>query len=119
MAQTALHHLQLLFDPVDVAFNAEAHPSFLRLLQAVLFHGQPLDPLPPPRQLIGQRLGRGIGQDAHRGLNSGGKMRQHPGIQAVGFGQVAQGLGKPPDLARIDHGYRQLGDQQLGHPRPL
>ena len=61
-------------------------------------------------------LGVRVRQGPHRRTDGLGEMGQYLGVQDVGLGQPASGLGEVPHLAGIDHHHWQgLGSQSTGH----
>lgn len=66
-----------------------------------------VDQLAPARQQVAQGAGVLVGQGAYLGPNGGGEGGQHQGIDAVGLGQSATGLGVIAGLAWIDYRHWQ------------
>jgi hypothetical protein len=71
-------------------------------LLALAFGHDHLDDLPPPRHQIGQCLGGGIRQSAHRRIGRRSKLRNYLGVDPIGLGTLAQSVGKGAHLRRID-----------------
>ena len=71
--------------------------------QAVLFGHEHSDDLPSESHESSDGLCLGIGQGTWSWVHSLGEVSQDVGIDGIGLGQLAGGLGEVPDLARVDH----------------
>ena len=78
-----------------------------RVLQSIALGGHHVQELPPSRHERIELLQDRIRQRARCGMHPLRKERQELRIQAVGFGELARGLGTVADLARIRHNDRK------------
>ena len=91
----------------------------VRTAEAILLRRQHLDEWSAARQEGGQRLRLRIRQGAQRRAQHLGEVRQHLGIEGVGFGQLPRGFGKIAHLPRVDHDDRHPRGRQDPRDRDL
>jgi hypothetical protein len=64
-------------------------------------------------------VGRLVGDRSHRGPHALGEEREHVGVDAVGFRELAHRASEVAHLARVDHDHRQRGGDQGGDHEQL
>ena len=113
VAQVLVQVPQLLLQHGQHPVNALVHhgKGTMATLEFGSVHLQHLAPTSHQRPQIPSLL---IRQRPGHGSDDRPEVRQHLGIQTVGFSQFAHGAGKTPHLAWIDHGYRNTRSTQ-GH----
>jgi hypothetical protein len=100
-AELALQQLEM---PVDRVEN----PALGRPAPAIALGDHHLDDLAAACHQLAERLRLRVGNRPGGRADRLGKMSDCRGIDPVGLGQLAGGAGEIADLARIDHGQRQV-----------
>ena len=116
LLQRVVRVRQTLFQPVNVAAEIGAHPAVAGGV-ALPLGVQHVEQLAATAKQGLQLLGRGIGERPHGRLDAGAEEGEDRGVDRVGLGESAGGLGEIADLARIDDHDRQAGARQGGDHR--
>ena len=106
LAQFLIQPLQPSLQPGDVRRNVGLDRGG-RLPTPILFGREHLHQLTPAGDQCAQRLRRLIGQRPQGRAHPLGKQGQDLGVEPIGLGQPAQGLGEVPHLAGIHRDSRQ------------
>jgi hypothetical protein len=101
----------LLFQPSDMGLDALAHNASGSEEAIPLCHNH-LHNLTSTSHDVGEFPGLSIRYRSRFGLDIGSEMSHHLGIQNISLGQLSHSSGEIPDLAGIDHRYRQPSHYQ-------
>jgi hypothetical protein len=86
-----------LDDPIDAGLELLRHD-----LPPVLLRGAQRNELPATNDQVFDGLGVCVGCGTSEGLHGGGKARDQTGVDLIGLGELADGVGEAADLQRRD-----------------
>jgi hypothetical protein len=95
-----------LDDPINAGLELLGHD-----LPTVLLHGTQRNELPTAHDQVFDGLGVCVGSGTSEGLHGGGKARDQPGIDLIGFGELADGVSEAADLQRRDDNDGKTGGE--------
>lgn len=105
---------ELTLEGQQKPLDALAYPRHVGTPQPLALGDHDLNDLAAACQQIGQQAGRLVGQRPHHGLGRFGKAGDHPGVDRIGLGALAQRLGEGPHLGRVDDDKGKASTRQAG-----